>query len=233
MITEAATQHIASVTPAEVERYSRYLERIKPQSTDAEFQRWLFAYASVHTTWRINCRLYQKLQDIKWLRNDQQLMQCIVESGAGMHNKRTQYISTFSDFFYKHPLWFTKSNHEDWWEYRDRVEEAVPGIGQAKASFWIEMKYPLESQVICTDTHVLQLYGYSAAYIQSNHVRRREMIQLEHHWADTCKKQGIPPVVARWVFWDRKQGQTDSRYWSHVFEENYHERLSRFTTDQG
>lgn len=228
MITDAAVAHIKSVTPAEVERYGRYLTGIKPQNTDEEFRRWLFTYASVHTTWRINCKLYRKLEDMTWLHDSQALQQRIMEAGAGMHNKRTEYISSFSDFFYHHPRWFHKSRYEDWWEYRNRLVEAVPGIGQAKASFWIELKYPLESQVICVDTHVLQLYGFSTTHIQQSHVNKREMDAIEQHWAKSCAECGIAPVIARWIFWDRKQGQTDSRYWSYVFEENYNERLSRY-----
>jgi len=228
MITVPATTHIASVTPSEVERYGRYLTSIIPQNADEEFRRWLFAYASVHTTWRVNCKLYRKLKDMTWLHNSQALQQCIVEAGAGMHNKRTVYISSFADFFYKHPMWFQKSLHEDWSEYRNRLMEVTPGIGQAKASFWVEMRYPLESQVICVDTHILQLYGFSPTMIQKHHVRKREMDEIEQHWAKTCVDHKIPPVVARWVYWDKKQNQTDSRYWSYVFEENYHERFSKF-----
>ena len=60
------------------------------------------------------------------------------------------------------------------------------------------------------------------------HVRKTEMDRIERHWAETCGNHKVPPVIARWVYWDRKQGQLDSRYWSYVFEENYHERLSRY-----
>jgi len=218
MITEPATQHIAKIRQADVDRYVTYLEEIRPRTPEDRFRRWLFAYASVHTTWKMNCHLYQWLEDLKWLGKPEELRQRIVISGAGMYNKRTAHLSEFAQFYWDHPDWFRKSIHEDWATYRNRLENAAKGIGPTKASFWIELTQPIEAQVICIDTHVLQLYGYSPKEINQQHSAQKSMSAIEKHWVEACKARGIPPVVARWLFWDGKQGHPDSRYWSFVFE---------------
>lgn len=233
MIRDAARTVIQSVTPAEVERYVRYLGRIKPDSNEELFRRWLFAFASVHTTWKLNCKLYDALKGLEWLGDKDKLLAAIKATGAGLHNNRSRFIHTFSEFFWAHPDWFWKTRHEDWHQYRDRIQDAALGIGRAKSSFVVEMTYPDEAEVICTDTHVMQLYGRKPNAISQGRVSDREEAQMERHWVSTCKRQGLPPALARWVFWDRKQGYADSRYWSFVFEqENYHDLFSGIAIKQ-
>jgi thermostable 8-oxoguanine DNA glycosylase len=228
---DEALKHIDSVQAQEVERYTRYLENIRPKTHEERFKRWLFAYASVHTGWKMNCKLYYSLRDMAWLGDKEALRKCIVDCRAGFHNKRVEYIHGFSEFYWKHPDWFNKSSHETWVAYRDRIEGAALGIGHAKGAFMVELMYPLEAQVVCVDTHILQLYGFTPQQINERGIRRRDMYTIEKHWIDCCGLVDIPPVIARWVYWDRKQGHADSRYWSHVFEEeNYHVRLAKLAS---
>ena len=188
----------------------------------------MFAYASVHTPWAMNCKLYRALAPLDWVGDREKLLARIKGTGAGMHNNRCAYITEFSEFFWDHPDWFWKHAHETWTQYRDRIREASVGIGRAKSSFVVEMMYPQPAEVICTDTHVMQLYGKAPGAIGEGRVSDKEELQMETHWVNTCKARGLPPVLARWIFWDRKQGYSDSRYWSFVFEkENFHERLQK------
>lgn len=155
-VTKAET-FIGSITSCEVERYERYLSSIKPVTTHGLFKRWLFAFASVHTTWQMNCKLYSALvSDLSWVGNDLALHKLITETGCGLQNNRTKFIGSFSRWFNNHPDWFWKSRFESWVEYRDRIMERVDGIGQAKSSFVVELTYPLECEVLCTDTHMLR-----------------------------------------------------------------------------
>ena len=222
--TAAAEAHIASITPQDVERYSRYMQNVvAPKSREDEFRRFLFSFASVHTTFLSNVRLYQSLKELDWLHDAEKLKARIIQSGAGLHNNRTKFIHEFAAFFWGHPGWFNKSRHETWVAYRDRIDRRVAGLGFAKAAFTCELVYPTECQVLCTDVHVLRLYGFDAAK-----VKRRELYEIEKHWADACAAKGIPVAVARWIYWDIKQQKNDSRYWTWVFEkENYHERLAK------
>ena len=229
MLTEQqrlpAEQHIASLTPQDVERYKIYFEdHVKPKTVEDEFRRFVFAFASVHTTFVSNCRMYEALKGLEWLHDADKLKARIIESGAGLHNNRTKFIHAFSEFFWQHPGWFVKSRHETWVEYRDRIERRVAGLGFAKSAFACELLYPAECKVLCTDVHVLRLYG-----INANKVKQRELYEVEKHWTDTCDAANVPATVARWSWWDKHQdGQPDSRYWAFVFEkENWNERLSR------
>ena len=222
--TALAEQHIASIIPQDVERYTRYMsEVIAPKSREDEFRRFLFAFASVHTNWKSNCRMYLALQELGWLHDKEQLKARIIESGAGMYNNRTEFIHEFSEFFWDHPGWFNKSKYETWIEYRDRMERRVTGLGFAKTAFTIELTHPVDCQVLCTDVHVLKMYGFNAGK-----VKRRELYEIEKHWTDACAGRVIPSAIARWLFWDKKQGRSDSRYWTFLFEkENYNERLAK------
>lgn len=224
MKTDTATQHIMSITNAEVERYSRYLGYITPVTHADLFRRWLFAFASVHTTWKLNCQLYRLLAPLDWLGNYDILLNLITRSGAGLQNNRAKYIAEFSEFFWDRPAWFWKNGVESWGDYRDRLRHVTKGIGRAKSSFVVELTYPNPAQVICTDTHVMQLYGTGTETIRAGRVTDKAELAMETHWVDTCNKHAVAPAISRWVFWDRKQGYSDPRYWSFVFEpENAHE----------
>ena len=72
--TAAAEAHIASITPQDVERYSRYMQNVvAPKSREDEFRRFLFSFASVHTTFLSNVRLYQSLKELDWLHDAEKL----------------------------------------------------------------------------------------------------------------------------------------------------------------
>jgi hypothetical protein len=228
METKQATEHLNSVDTYDVSRYLNYFEHITPHNEVEVFQRWLFSYASVHTTWKLNCKMYNALADLQWMGDNTELARRIKDSGAGMHNKRFEYIKTFTDYYWKHPLWFSRSDHESWEGYRRRLEAVAPGIGFAKSAFGIEMMYPGAAKVVCTDTHILQLYGYSTTEIKDGKIPRKIQSDIQTHWVDTCVSREVPPVAARWIYWDRKQNQSGCRYWTCVFEEeNYNERLGQ------
>jgi thermostable 8-oxoguanine DNA glycosylase len=227
MDLKPAIAHLESVTDRDVQRYATYMEHIRPHSTADVFRRWLFTYASVHTSWALNCRMYWLLRDLGWLGDKDELRRRIIQSRAGFQNKRTEYMWEFTRFFWDHPAWFAKSGHETWREYCARLRASAPGIGQAKGSFIVELMHPLRADVVCVDTHVLQLYGYTPKVINERGVRDKDMVAIEDHWTQEARKRNIPPVLGRWIFWDRKQGQPDSRYWSFVLEPtNFHETLT-------
>ena len=199
-----------------------------PRSHEELFKRWMFAYASVHTTWAMNCRLYSAVFDLGWVKqggvDPSELLGIITGARAGMHNKRAEYIREFTESFSKTPGWFWKNGLEGWTGYRDRVMNAAKGIGRAKSSFVVELTYPIEADVICTDTHVMQLYGASTSEIRLGRVSAAAEKEMERHWVETSRAHGVPPVVARWIFWDKKQGKPDSRYWTYVFDSMYNGR---------
>ena len=210
----------------DVGRYSRYMTSIAPRTPEDLFRTWLFAYASIHTTWELNCRLYRMLADFPiWLGDDDKLKEIIIASRAGLHNNRTRYISTFARFYWDHPDWFWKNPDEQWTQYRDRIKDKALGVGPAKSSFVVEITYPDTAAVLCTDTHILQL-GLGIKPAEINRVTDKQELALEAYWVETCRRYGVPSPIARWAYWDQKKGSSDSRYWAHVLEKvDYHERF--------
>lgn len=85
----------------------------------------------------------------------------------------------------------------------------------AKVSFVLEMTLPLNSDVVCLDTHILSLYGRSDP---KNTPNPPEYHRIEDHWCRTCDRLGLSPVMARHHYWDSIRGECSTAYWSHVFE---------------
>lgn len=217
MITDKALEHINSITPEELTRYTTYFRNITPQDHIAKFKRYIFAFASVHTSWLTNCKTYRALEDLKWLGSREELKRRLIASGAGMHNNRTEYMTEFSMLYWVNPGWFDKLPTESWRTYRNRIMEMIPGLGTAKAAFTLELNHPLETDIVCTDVHFLRLYGQTNAGVTPKVSDR-----IEDHWAESCKLWNVPPTLARWVYWDRLMGYKDSRYWSIVLEGPQH-----------
>lgn len=214
----AAKEAIANVDVNRAADYEAYFETLAPKTLDDVFRRWMFAYASVHTTWENNCKLYEQLKPLDWIGNDQLLFERVTASKAGMQNMRTKFISQFTEFFWRHPTWFNKSPTETWFEYRDRIMKRAPGIGLAKAAFFIELTCFHKSKVACFDTHMVQLYGFTPKEYAAGKVRGKDFTRMEQHWTNTCLRRKLSPVTARWLVWDAKKQQQNSRYWTYVLE---------------
>lgn len=213
MVTTLAESHITSLDMGRVAEYENYFQTIAPRTLTDVFRRWLFAYASVHSSWESNVRLYNALKDLSWMDNIYLLRQRIIASRAGLHNNRADNIMRFSNFFWKHSDWFNHTPGETWIAYRNRIMEQAPGIGRAKAAFLLELVYLHKSELACFDTHMIQLYG-----LDQGKIKDKQFDWMEQHWSKSCLDKGVSPVTARWIFWDIKQKKPNSRYWSHVLE---------------
>jgi thermostable 8-oxoguanine DNA glycosylase len=202
-----------SFNTEEVERYEKYWGSIAPKNDTETFQRWLFAFMSVHTTWEANVKGYEAIKDwTNWFKDDEKLMELIVDARVGLHNNRVRFISEFARKFWQDPEWY-KYDGGNWQTFRDRLVKSILGLGIAKVSFALEMIYPNEAKVSCMDTHLFQAYGLD----QSKDARRYK--EIENYWLDMCSMWNVPSTIARAILWDRKQNQTDSRYWSYVLED--------------
>jgi hypothetical protein len=198
---------------AEISRYKNYWESITPRNDSDRFRRWLFAFMSVHTSWKSNLNGYQAVKDWwTWLNQSEHLLAKISDSRVGMQNNRLKYLTEFSYKFWANPSDYKKDKTESWAGFRDRLKDSILGLGAAKTSFAIEMCYPNIAEVTCFDTHMFQVYGLD----QTKDARHYHSI--EQHWIDMCKMWNVPPYIARCIFWDKKQGHQDSRYWSHILE---------------
>ncbi len=203
-----------SVEDSEKKTYLNYWKGLKPINDSERFQRFLFAFMSVHTTWERNIIGYNSIKDWwNWINKWNVLEEKIIESRVGLHNNRLRFISKFTLKYWSNPSYFDKGTNEPWQEFRNRIMNEIVGLGLAKSSFAVEMIYPNEAEIVCVDTHIFQAYGLS----QKKDLKRYS--DIEKHWVENSLKKGLPPYISRCIYWDRKQEKSDSRYWSHVLEE--------------
>ena len=199
--------------------YKEYWESVRPQNTSDIFRRYLFAYCSVHTTFQGNVKGYQAIKNFdEWIDDKDILQDKLHKSGVGLHNNRTKYIWDFKDKFWSNPKDFyftTKKGHV---KKRDAIVNKINGIGLAKVSFALEMIHPNEARVLCGDVHQLRLYDMEKLKYNKSKSGTNTYKKMESHWIINCGKLKVPSYIARSIYWDDLQKQTDSRYWSYVLE---------------
>jgi len=55
--------------------YKEYWESVRPQNVEDIFRRYLFAYCSVHTTWKGNCAGYNAIKNFnEWIDSKETLL---------------------------------------------------------------------------------------------------------------------------------------------------------------
>lgn len=200
----------------DVVRYVDYWGQLGARTDAQLFRRFLFAYCSVHTTWEGNVNGYRAIEDFEgWIGTREGLRTRLVRSGVGLHNNRAKWISSFSDAFWSSPASYRRGVRESWPSYRDRLERRIPGLGPAKVSFALELAYPLEAEVVCLDVHMLRMYGVK----DQSKIRAGQYERFEHDWVSRARAAEVPSYIVKQVHWDAIQGRPDSRYWSHVLEE--------------
>lgn len=213
MTVTKVDEALAKLTITDVERYSQYWTTIQPKSHLEYYQRWLFSFLSVHTTWTSTVRGYELLKDRAWAGNKEELGRLLVQSGVGMHKIRTEGIYRFDVDFWSNPESWYKQENESWKECRDRLMERCHGLGLAKTAFALEMGYPEQSEAVCLDVHMLRLYGKDP----KKGISISEYARMESHWVKSCRDKGYPPAIARHAVWDVIQKKPDSTYWTYVF----------------
>jgi hypothetical protein len=214
MNTEPVESFFDSIRPEEINFQYKYWNHLKPINDSERFQRYLFAFMSVHTSWQRNVLGYNLIKDWWiWMNRWEILEDKLIESRVGMQNNRLRFIKDFTIKFWSNPSWYEKGENETWNMFRNRIVKSIKGLGMAKSSFAIEMIYPVEAEVVCLDTHLFQAYGLH----QTKHARQYNTI--ENHWVNNSNRINLPPYIARCIYWDRKQEKQDSRYWSHALEE--------------
>lgn len=210
---KAIDAYIDAIPQATIDSYSDYWKTIIPVTDQEYYNRWLFAFLSVHCTWKANVKAYQQIIQPGAMDTQESLLHSITNASVGLIAMRTKGMWNFKESFFSDPQSWRKHADETWPEFRNRAENKAYGIGLAKTAFAIELCYPLECKVTCLDTHMLQLYKQKAGTPCPS-----RYISLEQHWVDKCVSRNIPPFMARNVYWDKIQQQPDTRYWSYVFE---------------
>jgi thermostable 8-oxoguanine DNA glycosylase len=196
-----------------IDRYQEYWDSIKPKDPSETFRRYLFAFMSIHSTWKSNVIGYNALKDWwEWHGNPDELKNRLAAANVGLHNNRAKFIGRFTEDFWTNGDEYDRAEDESWTAFRNRLMKRILGLGPAKTSFSLEMCHPIEANVTCMDTHLFQVYGLDQAKDLKHYER------IETHWLDMSRMWNVPPYMARCIFWDKKQGKEDSRYWSYVLE---------------
>ena len=203
----------ASITEDEIIDHSVVWERLKPTNDVDVFQRWLFAFCSVHTSYESNMRGYLAIKDFtEWFNKDDVLFDKLKGSGVGLYNNRTKFISEFARKYWQNPNLFKFKKNQKWSEFRDGLVKEILGLGLAKVSFALEMIYTFEAQVMCADTHLFQAYGYK----QELHSNKYD--EIEKHWIEFSAMYNVSPAISRAIYWNRKKDEKDCYYWAKVLD---------------
>ncbi len=199
-------------------RYRDYWESVAPKNDYESFQRYLFAFCSVHTTFKGNVNGYLAIKDYNtWADNHDRLLELLKDSKAGLHNNRAKYIMQFSRQYWADPQRFRFTSKKNHVSKRNEIAERISGLGLAKVSFALEMIHPNSARVVCGDIHQLRFYGMEECrYKNAAEVKQYRL--MENHWVTGAAKAGVSSYVARCIFWDKLQGKDDSRYWSFTLE---------------
>lgn len=203
-----------------VVKYKEYWESVRPQNNDDIFRRYLFAYCSVHTTWKGNCAGYNAIKNFnEWIDDKDVLREKLHKSGVGLHNNRSNYIWDFSTKFWTNPKDFYLTTKKYHVKKRDSIVSKINGIGLAKVSFALEMIHPNDARVLCGDVHQLRLYDMETLKYNKSRSGTDLYKKMERHWMINCGRLGVPSYIARSIYWDDLQKKEDSRYWSFVLED--------------
>jgi len=210
---EDVEKFFASITEDEIIDHSVVWERLKPTNDVDVFQRWLFAFCSVHTSYESNMRGYLAIKNFtEWFNKDDVLFDKLKGSGVGLYNNRTKFISEFAQKYWQNPNLFKFKKNQKWAEFRDSLVKDILGLGLAKVSFALEMIYTFDCGVFCCDTHLFQAYGYD----QQLHLNKYR--ELENHWIEFSSMYNVPSAIARAIYWNRKKGENDCSYWADVLD---------------
>ena len=221
MLTEPAEKAISGISDKKVENYKTYWESVTPKTDEDKYWRWVFAFLSVHASWESNVRSFKLLRKNRddWRESVNELTRLIRVSGVGLHTRRVKGIWEFSTAFFADPKFWQKKEDETWIQCRDRIQAKCYGLGLAKTAFALEMCYPNENKSVCLDTHMLQLYGFTKEADKARATQPKRYKAMEEHWAAKTEERDVPSYIARCLFWDQKQNQENSRYWSSVLED--------------
>jgi len=99
------------------------------------------------------------------------------------------------------------------WPYRDyRRDIKIPGLGLCKLSFGCCLIDPFNSDVVCLDTHILQVYlGRRPTKSEVGVIYRnpRRYQEIEDVLTGEANQSGLPPFGYQWAIWDWKRARVD------------------------
>ncbi len=200
----------SSIEDHEIETQIRYWRKRIPKSAQEIKNRWVFAFTSVHTSWEKNVAQYNLLKD-QSLSSLSAIKYKLILSRGGMQNMKADGIFHFGINWKQCIKQFTELP-ECMRMKRDELAKQLIQINYAKVSFALEMCSPLKANVVCLDRHVLDLYGHDKEIAPGKILYHG----MEDYWLSLSSERGLPPYIARCIYWDRAQNRKTSHYWAKV-----------------
>lgn len=199
-----------SIEDREIISQIRYWRKKIPKTVQEIKNRWVFAYTSVHTSWEKNVAQYNLLKD-QSLSSLSAIKYKLILSRGGMQELKANGLFHFGINWYQGMKEFTELP-DCLRGKRDDLAKELIQINYAKVSFALEMCDPLKANVVCLDRHILDLYGHDKELAPAKNLYHR----MEDYWLSLSDERGLPPYIARCIYWDRAQKQKTSHYWAKV-----------------
>ena len=118
---KAVSEFVTTIPQDKIDEYKIYWSTIIPKTHKEYFNRWLFAFLSVHTSWKANVKAYVMIDKEDGMSEKEKLMNLVVASGVGLHQTRTAGMWKFKEDFWADPtVWYRKPD-ESWIAFRDRL----------------------------------------------------------------------------------------------------------------
>jgi thermostable 8-oxoguanine DNA glycosylase len=190
----------------------RYWARLIPSTDNDRALRWVFAFLSIHTSWKKNVESYLEIEKMHDPYVYTDIYDTLKRSKCGLENMRARAVHDLKTIMNHTPHVMKPLINESLVVCRNRLAKYLYGIGLAKTAFALELIYPFQNEVVCLDTHMLKMYSQPPGT-----PRLATYLKIEQHWTETCNKLGYPPTIARHIYWDQVQNQKDTSYWSFVF----------------
>lgn len=88
-----------------------------------------------------------------------------------------------------------------WHDVRQTLDSAITGLGLAKSSFFLTLLHPMEAQVVCLDSHMLRVFGWTEKVWGSILDHSKHYFAMELEVLSQCSKMKVQAVAAREVLW--------------------------------
>ena len=215
--TQIVESFFDSIPRTLVDRYVDYWGAMGAKRDHDFLSYGLFALLSVRMSMEKNIDAYKALCKFDWV-DVEDISQRLESLRTGFHKTRAVAVDKYYQQFRDAVNELKKPDNMSWSDYRDKLTK-IRGLGLAKSSFAVEIKYPLDCDVVCLDTHMLTFYTGAKNQPTPAPTIYKE---LERHWVRESRKRDIPPAIARHIYWDQTRNEQDhSRAWSHVLEPSY------------
>lgn len=209
---------LALIDPMVVAEYSAYWELITPSTNEDALRSAIFAIMSVRASWKQNLKGFHIAERLGQDISMGAIKRAFQAEGVGLYKTKGSALLGLYAKWNNDPSFLWKGLGETWLNYRARLCD-LKGLAVAKASFLVELLYPLGARIVCLDAHFKTLMGVTS---MGTNPTNHEYLQAERKWLFLCDKHDIPSSIGRHIIWDVIQDQPDTRYWSYALEPETH-----------